>query len=107
MVSSIIASIIVLAALYFVVTEKMDKVIATLSCALLMIIVGRIFGFYSQKQALLAIDFNTLGLLLGMMIMASILKRTGFFTYIAISLAKLSKGKGLSLVTKVIYLKKI
>jgi len=93
MLSSIIASTIVLAALYFIVTEKVDKLIAVFSGALLMIISGKILGFYSQKQALAAIDFNTLGLLLGMMIIAAILKRTGFFTYIAISLAKLSKGE--------------
>ena len=93
MYSGIVSSIIVLTVLYFIVTEKVDKVIAVFSGALLMIVSGLIFGFYSQKQALMAIDFNTLGLLLGMMIIASILKRTGFFTYIAISLAKLSKGR--------------
>jgi len=93
MFSIIVASIIVLAVLYFIVTEKIDKLIAVFSGALLMIIFGKMLGFYSQKQALRAIDFNTLGLLLGMMVIASILKRTGFFTYIAISLAKLSKGK--------------
>ncbi len=93
MFSGIVASFIVLVTLYLVATEKMDKVIVTLTGALLMIIVGKFLGFYSQHKALMAIDFNTLGLLLGMMIMASILKGTGFFTYIAISLAKFSKGK--------------
>ena len=93
MAGVVIASIIVLAALYLIATEKFDKVIVSSTGALLMIICGGFLGFYSQKKALLAIDFNTLGLLLGMMIMAAILKRTGFFTYIAISLAKLSKGK--------------
>lgn len=93
MYSSIVASIIVLVSLYFIVTEKVDRLIAVSSGALLMIISGKMLGFYSQKQALMAIDFNTLGLLFGMMVIAAILKRTGFFTYIAISLAKLSKGE--------------
>ncbi|MBU1853691.1 MAG: ArsB/NhaD family transporter [Candidatus Omnitrophica bacterium] len=93
MISAIIASIIVLGVLYFIVTEKVDRLIAVSSGALLMIIIGQIFGFYSQKKALMSIDFNTLGLLLGMMVIVSIIKRTGFFTYIAISLAKLSRGK--------------
>ncbi|MDP8229635.1 MAG: ArsB/NhaD family transporter [Candidatus Gorgyraea atricola] len=93
MIGIIIASVIVLVVLYLVATEKVDKVIAVSSGALLMIISGRMLGFYSQTKALEAIDFNTLGLLLGMMIMAAILKRTGFFNYIAISLARLSKGK--------------
>ena len=93
MLMGIIALAIVLAVLYCIVTEKIDKVIALGCGALLMIIVGHIMGFYTQKEAFLAIDFNTLGLLLGMMIIAAIIKRTGFFTYIAISLAKLSKGR--------------
>ncbi|MBU1932475.1 MAG: citrate transporter [Candidatus Omnitrophica bacterium] len=93
MINATIASAIVLIALYLVVTEKIDKVIAISSAALLMVIAGRTLGFYSQKKALMAIDFNTLGLLLGMMIIVSVLKKTGFFTYIAIALAKLSKGK--------------
>lgn len=92
MLGTIIASIIVLATLYLIATEKVDKVIVVSTGALLMIISGTILGFYSQKQALASIDFNTLGLLFGMMIIASILKRTGFFTYIAISIAKFSKG---------------
>ena len=78
MISAAIASAIVLTALYLIVTEKIDKVIAISSAALLMVITGRILGFYSQKEALMAIDFNTLGLLLGMMIIVSVLKRTGF-----------------------------
>ncbi|MFH1782219.1 MAG: ArsB/NhaD family transporter [Candidatus Omnitrophota bacterium] len=97
MINTIIASAIVIAALYFIITEKLDKVIAVSMCAILMIVFGHFFGFYSQKQALKAIDFNTLGLILGMMIIVSILRRTGFFTYLAISLAKLSKGKPLYL----------
>lgn len=93
MINAIVASTIVLVVLYFIISEKIDKLIAVSSGALLMIVMGTILGFYSQHKALEAIDFNTLGLLLGMMIVASILKETGFFTYIAISLAKLSKGK--------------
>lgn len=93
MLGTIVASAIVLVVLYFIATEKIDKVIAVSTGAFLMIIFGTMLGFYSQKSALAAIDFNTLGLLLGMMIIASILKKTGFFTYIAIRLAQFSKGE--------------
>lgn len=93
MINSIVALVIFLVTLYFVITEKIDKVIAVLCGALLMIISGLALGFYSQKEALMAIDFNTLGLLAGMMVIVSILRKTGFFTYIAISIAKFSKGK--------------
>ena len=49
-------------------------------------------GFYTQEEALYAIDFNTLGLLLGIMIIAMLLQRTGFFEYVAIVAGKLSHG---------------
>jgi Na+/H+ antiporter NhaD/arsenite permease-like protein len=49
-------------------------------------------GFYSQEAALASVDFNTLGLLLGMMILVSMLARTGFFEYVATLTAKRSKG---------------
>jgi Na+/H+ antiporter NhaD/arsenite permease-like protein len=93
MINIIIASIIFLTTLYFVITEKIDKVIAALCGALSMIVFGLARGFYTQKEALMSIDFNTLGLLAGMMIIVAILRKTGFFTYIAISIAKFSKGK--------------
>jgi len=93
MINGMVALIIVLVTLYFVITEKIDKVIAVLCGAILMVIFGMIMGFYDQREALAAIDFNTLGLLAGMMVTVAILRKTGFFTYIAITLAKLSKGK--------------
>jgi len=49
-------------------------------------------GFYSQESALGAVDFDTLGLLLGMMVLVSMLADTGFFQYLAILTAKRSKG---------------
>lgn len=49
---------------------------------------GTLLGFYPQEEAFKNIDFNTLGLLLGMILIASILKTTGFFSYAAIKVAK-------------------
>ena len=58
-----------------------------------MVGVGKILGFYSEEAALEVIDFNTLGLLLGMMILVAMLEPTGFFQYIAVWAARASKGK--------------
>lgn len=58
-----------------------------------MVGIGKILGFYSEESALAAIDFNTLGLLLGMMILVAMLEPTGFFQYIAIWAARASRGK--------------
>lgn len=57
-----------------------------------MVIVGKVFSFYSEEAALAAIDFNTLGLLLGMMILVAMLEPTGFFQYVAVLAARSSKG---------------
>ncbi len=48
--------------------------------------------FYDQHSAIAAIDFNTIGLLVGMMIVVAISKDTGLFQYVAIKSAKIAKG---------------
>jgi len=58
-----------------------------------MMIFGISRGFYTQEMALEAIDFNTIGLLLGMMVLIAILKRSGFFRYLAIKGVKLARGE--------------
>jgi Na+/H+ antiporter NhaD/arsenite permease-like protein len=57
-----------------------------------MLIAGLLLGFYSEEDALAAIDFTTLGLLLGMMVLVTMLADTGFFQYLAILTAKHSAG---------------
>ena len=49
-------------------------------------------GFYSQAEAVAAIDANTMFLLMGMMTLVVLLKPTGGFEYLAIRMAKLSAG---------------
>jgi Na+/H+ antiporter NhaD/arsenite permease-like protein len=43
-----------------------------------------------QEQAIEAIDFNTIGLLAGMMVMVHLTERTGIYTYLAIRAGQLS-----------------
>ena len=60
--------------------------------AVAMVAAGLFMGFYSQEQALTAIDFNTLGLLLGMMLLMAMLSKTGVFEYLAILAGQRSGG---------------
>ena len=60
--------------------------------AVAMVAAGLLMGFYSQRQALAAIDFNTLGLLLGMMMLVAMLGKTGVFEYLALQAAQRSAG---------------
>jgi len=93
MTGIIISSIIFAVSLYLILSEKLNRVIAGFAGAVLMVTAGLIFGFYNEKQAVASIDFNTLGLLFGMMILVSLLEPTGFFQYLAILAGRLSKGR--------------
>ena len=44
-------------------------------------------------MAIEAIDFNTIGLLFGMMILVHLTQQTGIYDYIAIRAGQLSKGR--------------
>ena len=70
-------------------------VIALFGASMIIIIVvasGIISAADSFEFATKSIDFNTIGLLLGMMIIVAILAETGIFQYIGIKLSKISKG---------------
>jgi len=75
-----------------IITEKLHRTVIAFFGAISMIIVGMIFGFYSSEEALHAIDFNTIGLLLGMMTIVAIMETTGAFQYLGILAAKKTKG---------------
>lgn len=71
-----------------IVSEKLHRTIVAMLGAALM--VG--FGIVDQENAIHHIDFNTLGLLVGMMIIVGITAETGLFNYIAVAAAKKAKG---------------
>jgi len=62
-----------------------------------MVGLGKALGFYSEQQAVGAVAFDTLGLLLGMMLLVAMLEPTGFFEYLAVMAARLSKGRPIRL----------
>lgn len=73
-------------------SEYIHRTLAGVIGAVTMILVGMMAGFYDQADAIAAIDANTMFLLTGMMTLVAMLKPTGGFEYIAIRIAKLSKG---------------
>lgn len=96
-VPAILSTIIFFGSLILIFSEKLHRSITAIAGAALMVILGRILGFYSEEAALAAIDFNTLGLLLGMMILVAMLEPTGFFQYLAVLAARSSKGNPMRL----------
>jgi Na+/H+ antiporter NhaD/arsenite permease-like protein len=71
-----------------IVTEKINRAIVALVGAGLMV-VG---GVMTQEEALEGVDWNTIGLLTGMMILVSIARRSGMFQYMAIWSAQRAKA---------------
>ncbi|HSL45085.1 MAG TPA: SLC13 family permease [Anaerolineales bacterium] len=95
--AAVVSSLIFLISLILIFSEKMHRLIVAIAGGVLMVGMGKLLHFYSEEAALEAIDFNTLGLLLGMMILVAMLEPTGFFEYLAVLAARASKGKPIRL----------
>jgi Na+/H+ antiporter NhaD/arsenite permease-like protein len=84
----ILAVIIFLITYGIIITDKIHRMVTAFAGAGLVLI----FGILDQEKALAAIDFNTIGLLIGMMIIVGLTRRTGVFEYLSIKAAKLAQG---------------
>jgi Na+/H+ antiporter NhaD/arsenite permease-like protein len=67
-----------------IMSDRLNRAIVALLGAGLLIL----GGVLEQKEAVAAVDFNTIGLLLGMMLIVNITRRSGLFQYVAIWSAK-------------------
>lgn len=83
-----IAGFIFITAYGLIIIEMFDKTIVAISGGALMIILNVI----DQGNAFKEIDLNTLGLLISMMIIVMITKKTGIFEYLAIRTVKISRA---------------
>ena len=81
-------------ALGLIVTEKLHRTKVALAGAVLVVVTQTI----GQEEAIAAIDFNTLGLLVGMMLIVQLTETTGIYTYVAIRAGQLAKGRPLAVV---------
>ncbi len=83
-----VSTVLFIATYLVVISEKVNRAIIALLGAALMIMLGVL----TQKAAIEGIDFNTIGLLTGMMVIVAITQRSGIFQYIAIWSAKKVKA---------------
>ena len=88
MVSQVIAVAIFVAVIGVIVSEKLHRAACALIGAMLLILIG----ILEPKEALGFIDFNTIGVLIGMMMFVAVVKNSGIFEYLAIKSAKIAKG---------------
>lgn len=86
---ALLSILIFLVAYAIIVSEKIHRTIIAMVGASLVILTG----IMDQETALHHVDFNTLGLLIGMMILVNITAKTGLFTWLGIKAAKFAKGE--------------
>jgi len=98
-----VSSILFVATYALIVSEKVNRaIVAGLGAGLMVVL-----GVLNQKTAVSGIDFNTLGLLTGMMVIVAITRNSGVFQFVAVWSAKKVKASPwgilltLSLVTAV------
>jgi Na+/H+ antiporter NhaD/arsenite permease-like protein len=84
----ILSIVIFVGAYALIIWDKFDRAVVALSGAMLMVLLNVL----TQQKAFAAIDYNTLGLLIGMMIIVMIMRRTGVFEYLGVVTVKASKA---------------
>lgn len=105
-IEAILILLVFLIAFALILGEIVDRVLAAWGGAVGMLLVGTYYnsltwctggghgeaGAVCENNLFDAIDFNVIGLLLGMMIFAGMLEISGFFEFVAIKATKLSGG---------------
>ena len=86
--SQIISVAIFVVAMIAIMTEKVHRALVAITGAMLLLIL-HIMPF---ETAIGHIDFNTLGVLFGMMLFVAVVKQSGVFEFLAIKCARVAKG---------------
>lgn len=76
----------------WILSEKIHRSLIAFLWAICMVLIGDMLGFYSYVQAQESVDYNTLLLLGGMMILVAVMEKTWVFEYLAIKIAKKTHG---------------
>ena len=89
MLKILLVSAIFFATYLGIIWEKINRTTVVVAGASLMLVLGLLPVSEAWKHNL---DYNTLGLLIGMMIIVGVIKKTGLLQYVAIKLTKFSRG---------------
>lgn len=84
----VIAIVVFVVVIGLIISEKVNSAAAALAGAMALVVTG----VMSAHRALSYIDFNTIGLLVGMMVLVAIIRQSGLFEYVAIKAAKMVHG---------------
>lgn len=84
----ILSVVVFLAVMAAIVTEKIHRTVAAVAGGVLLVCLHVL----TVDDAVGYIDFNTIGVLVGMMLFVAVVRNSGLFEYVAIKSAKLAKG---------------
>ena len=84
----ILSVVVFLAVMAAIVTEKIHRTVAAVAGGVLLVCLHVL----TVDDAVGYIDFNTIGVLIGMMLFVAVVRNSGLFEYVAIKSAKLAKG---------------
>lgn len=84
----VVSTAVLVLAYAFIISEKINRAVISLLGGGLMVFLGVL----NQEAAIHGIDFNTIALLVGMMVIVNVSRRSGMFEYVAIWSAKKVKG---------------
>ena len=90
----LVAVIIFVGALAAIASEKVDRTKVALVGALLVVLTQTI----DQEHAIEAVDFETIGLLAGMMLIVRVTEPTGIYTFLAIRAGQIARGRPFAVV---------
>ncbi|SFF52659.1 possible tyrosine transporter P-protein [Halobacillus alkaliphilus] len=91
--ATLLALLIFVASYVLIMTEKWNRALVALAGGVLLLVTK----VYEWEEAFGFIDWETVALLFSMMVLVSITKKTGVFTYMAIRLAQMVKGRPIPL----------
>ncbi len=89
MTQAAVAIAVFLGTYALIISEKLHRAVVALAGAALILLLG----ILDQHEAVRVVDFNTLGLLVGMMVIVGITRHTGFFQFLALWAARLGRGE--------------
>jgi Na+/H+ antiporter NhaD/arsenite permease-like protein len=87
--NAIIAVSIFLLVYGLLIWDRLNRAVVSMLGACLLVVLG----ILTQEKAIHGIDFNTIGLLVGMMAIVTVCQKTGMFQYLAIKSAKFAGGE--------------
>src|SRR5688500_2086718 len=89
-----LAVLLFVAALAVIASERVDRTKAALLGGTPILLTQTL----DQEQAIVSVDLNAIGLLVGMMIMVRLTEATGVYTWLAIRAGQVSRGRPLAVV---------